>query len=152
MFWSTNQISFVLFGPYSPFTTWTTLGLHPDYTLTRAPHVCQKRLTFTFGSIWATFAIEPLEGHINLVCATRRLKAWSYLLSHDPTGRSHSGFIFTPTKAPAQKPDGQVLHVRTSSDLSRNLLSRFYQRRKTHCRSYKRRENMFDWKQCVCSF
>ena len=34
-------MSCVLFGTYSPFTTWASLGSDPDYTLPRALHVCE---------------------------------------------------------------------------------------------------------------
>ena len=35
----------VLFGPYSPFTTWVTSGSHPGDTFPRATHVRQIRAT-----------------------------------------------------------------------------------------------------------
>ena len=39
---------FVLFGPYSQFTTWATLASHPDATLPRTRHVCQKKAHICF--------------------------------------------------------------------------------------------------------
>ena len=57
-------ICFVLFGPFSPFTTWTTLGSH---LFPRAPHVHQKRPTVCFVIFlphllfykWTTFGSHP---------------------------------------------------------------------------------------------
>ena len=66
------QISLVLFGPYSPSTTWATLDSHPDYTLPRALHVCQKYPSFVLGYLghicyfkkWATLGSHPFRsGH-----------------------------------------------------------------------------------------
>ena len=56
------QLCFVLFGPYSPFTTLATSSSHPDYSLPRALHVGQKRPTFVW-DVWAPVAILLVDSH-----------------------------------------------------------------------------------------
>ncbi len=67
-----------LFGPYSLFTTWATLGSHSDYTLLWTPHLCLQRPTFDLIHwaillfyMWAASGLHPFcrairrpEGHV----------------------------------------------------------------------------------------